>query len=92
MKLATTTGDFAAYTSDQCESLQYIHDVGFRYADYNFGMGIGTGKGIALPDWKKEIEKSFPGFKLRGEPLSLSIGCHIGPGSLAIACSKITRP
>lgn len=42
--------------------------------------------------WKKEIEKSFPGFKLRGEPLSLSIGCHIGPGSLAIACSKITRP
>ena len=56
MKLATTTGDFAAYTSDQCESLQYIHDVGFRYADYNFGMGIGTGKGIALPDWKKEIE------------------------------------
>ena len=42
--------------------------------------------------WKKEIERSFPGFKLRGEPLSLSIGCHIGPGSLAIACAKITSP
>ena len=41
--------------------------------------------------WKKEIEASFPGFKLRGEPLSLSIGCHIGPGSLAIACAKMTR-
>ena len=41
--------------------------------------------------WEKEIEASFPGFKLRGEPLSLSIGCHIGPGSLAIACAKITR-
>ena len=41
--------------------------------------------------WKKEIEASFPGFKLRGEPLSLSIGCHIGPGSLAIACAKITK-
>lgn len=41
--------------------------------------------------WKKEIEKSFPGMKLRGEPLSLSIGCHIGPGSLAIACAKITK-
>lgn len=41
--------------------------------------------------WKKEIEESFPGFKLRGEPLSLSIGCHIGPGSLAIACAKRTK-
>jgi len=41
--------------------------------------------------WRKEIEASFPGFRLRGEPLSLSIGCHIGPGSLAIACSHITK-
>lgn len=38
--------------------------------------------------WKKEIENSFPGFKVKGDPLSLSVGCHIGPGSLAIACSK----
>ncbi len=38
--------------------------------------------------WKKEIESSFPGFKVDGAPLSLSIGCHIGPGSFAIACSK----
>lgn len=41
--------------------------------------------------WRKEIEKSFPGFKVSGQPLSLSIGCHIGPGSLAIACSKIAE-
>ena len=41
--------------------------------------------------WKKEIEASFPHFKLRAEPLSLSIGCHIGPGSLAIACAKISK-
>lgn len=41
--------------------------------------------------WKKEIEASFPRFKLRAEPLSLSIGCHIGPGSLAIACAKISK-
>ncbi len=47
--------------------------------------------GDEVDRWKKEIESSFPGFKLRGEPLSLSIGCHIGPGSLAIACSKITK-
>ena len=41
--------------------------------------------------WRKDIEASFPKFKLRAEPLSLSIGCHIGPGSLAIACAKITK-
>lgn len=45
-----------------------------------------------IDQWRKEIEKSFPGFKLYdGQPLSLSVGCHIGPGSLAIACSKITE-
>ena len=43
-----------------------------------------------VDQWKKDIEKAFPGFKVRGAALSLSIGCHIGPGSLAIACSKIT--
>ena len=43
-----------------------------------------------VAQWKKDIEKAFPGFKVRGAALSLSIGCHIGPGSLAIACSKIT--
>lgn len=42
--------------------------------------------------WKKDIEASFPKFKLYADPLSLSIGCHIGPGSLAIACAKITKP
>lgn len=44
-----------------------------------------------IDQWKKEIKRSFPGMKLKGAPLSLSIGCHIGPGSLAIACSKITK-
>ena len=44
-----------------------------------------------VDQWKKDIERAFPGFKVRGAALSLSIGCHIGPGSLAIACSKITE-
>ena len=47
--------------------------------------------GSEVGQWRKEIEKAFPGFKVRGTELSLSIGCHIGPGSLAIACSKITE-
>ena len=38
--------------------------------------------------WKSEIQDAFPGFEIHGSPLSLSVGCHIGPGSLAIACAK----
>ena len=38
MKLATTTGDFNAYTGDPIESLKYIREAGFRYADYSFSL------------------------------------------------------
>lgn len=39
-------------------------------------------------EYKKEMEEAFPGFgKINVDPLSLSIACHIGPGSLALACS-----
>lgn len=37
---------------------------------------------------KTELEKEFPGFDIHVDPLSLSVACHIGPGSLAIACTK----
>ncbi|MDO5426111.1 MAG: DegV family protein [Eubacteriales bacterium] len=40
-------------------------------------------------EWKKEIEETFPGMECSMDPLSLSICCHVGPGILAIACSKI---
>mgnify|MGYP005792534491 FL=1 len=39
--------------------------------------------------FKKELEEIFPANKIPCDPLSLSIACHIGPGSLAIACTKI---
>mgnify|MGYP002671845648 FL=1 len=38
--------------------------------------------------FKKEVQETFPGIDITMNPLSLSISCHIGPGSLAIACSK----
>lgn len=37
---------------------------------------------------KQEIEKRYPQVKVRINPLSLSISCHIGPGSLAVAMAK----
>ena len=44
-----------------------------------------------IETWINEISEAFPGFEIHAAPLSLSIGCHIGPGSLAIACAKKTR-
>lgn len=37
--------------------------------------------------FKEEIRKEFPDFDIHVDPLSLSISCHIGPGSLAFACT-----
>lgn len=56
MKLATTTGAFATYTANQNDAIRYIHQAGFRYADYNFQMDTDCQTGIALPDWKAQIE------------------------------------
>ena len=38
--------------------------------------------------WKEEVEAEFPGCEVVMNPLSLSVSCHIGPGAIAIACSK----
>ena len=36
----------------------------------------------------KAVKAAFPAFHVEEDVLSLSIACHIGPGALAIACSK----
>ena len=46
MKLATTTGDFQAYTFDQKDAVRKIHEAGFRYIDYSFGMDYRNASGI----------------------------------------------
>ena len=38
--------------------------------------------------FKEEVQEAFPGFDIHMDPLSLSVACHIGPGALALACSK----
>ncbi len=39
-------------------------------------------------EWKEEIHEKFPQFEIMEAPLSLSVACHIGPGSMAITCTK----
>lgn len=39
--------------------------------------------------FKNELQETFPGIPLVFvDPLSLSVSCHIGPGSLAVACTR----
>lgn len=37
---------------------------------------------------KEELQEVFPDYMIYVDHLSLSVSCHIGPGSLAIACTK----
>ena len=38
--------------------------------------------------FKEQVLEAFPGFDVHTDPLSLRIACHIGPVSLALACSR----
>lgn len=44
-----------------------------------------------VEQWVREIREAFPGADISGDPLSLVIGCHIGPGSLAITVNHKVR-
>ena len=39
-------------------------------------------------EFAQEVRAAFPGIRVQEDVLSLSIACHIGPGALAIACSR----
>lgn len=42
----------------------------------------------AALEFKKEVEEQFPDADIYLAPLSLSIACHIGPGSLALTATR----
>lgn len=42
----------------------------------------------AAEAFRQEVQEAFPGLEIYMDPLSLSVSCHIGPGALAVACSK----
>ena len=39
-------------------------------------------------EFSQEVKAAFPGIPVEEDVLSLSVACHIGPGALAIACSR----
>ena len=57
MKLATTTGDYSAYTDSQAVALEHIRKAGFRYADYNFGADYSRRNGVYSNDFEAYFNK-----------------------------------
>lgn len=66
-------------------------DLTGRFADVKddmiLGMAYTCSREEAL-EWKQEIQERFPGYEMLEAPLSLSVACHIGPGSMAVTCMK----
>jgi len=85
-----------ARTMKQAKSMMLsamMKDLEERFGDAeakNIHLQIAhTQNEAAALEWKKELEEQFPHTgEIIVAPLSLSVSCHIGPGALAIACSK----
>ena len=66
-------------------------DLTDRFADVKDQMVLGmayTCTKEEAEEWKQEIMDRFPGYDIVEGPLSLSVACHIGPGSMAVTCMK----
>jgi fatty acid-binding protein DegV len=46
-----------------------------------------TGNEEEAREWAEAVKEAFPQYDFHMDPLSLSVACHIGYGSLAIAVS-----
>lgn len=72
------------------------HDFETRFADAGGAEGMYLAAAYtAEPDeaeqWLSELAAVFPEYEIHADPLSLSVACHIGPGALAVACSRKIR-
>lgn len=66
-------------------------DLDTRFAAVKDEMVLGMAYTCSEEDaqeWKQEIMERFPGYDIVEGPLSLSVACHIGPGSMAVTCMK----
>ena len=43
----------------------------------------------AIHEFREEVDAEFPNHDIIVNPLSLSVACHIGPGALAVTCTKM---
>ena len=72
---------------------QILKDVTERFGCPASGKGMmimvaHTQNDEAAKEYMDELKAMFPEAGYRMDPLSLSVSCHIGPGALAVACTK----
>lgn len=73
------------------------NDINNRFGGFTENQGVWLQIAYTCDEesalsWKAEVEKEFPGYPIQMDPLSLSVACHIGPGALAVACTKKISP
>lgn len=47
-----------------------------------------TGERDEIERFREEVQAIYPNHKMMVDPLSLSVSCHIGPGAIALACTR----
>ncbi len=85
-----------ARTTNQGKSIMINairNDIVNRFGGFTEEKGIWlqmayTHNEEAAEVFRAEVAAQFPGYDIWMDPLPLSIACHIGPGSLALACCK----
>lgn len=85
-----------ARTMKQAKSVMVaavMHDLETRFSDplaRQVWIGIAHTDNVqAAEEFAREVQELIPGRpEIYIDPLSLSVSCHIGPGSLAITCTK----
>lgn len=74
-----------AMKKDIADKFQTLYDEG----NFRLFVVYSDADEETIDGWKAEVSEAFPGMEIDVRALSLSIGCHIGPGALAIAgCMK----
>ena len=72
---------------------QALKDITERFGGTETGKGVSlaiayTYDRVSAEEFYKEVKERFPDAPIYMDHLSLSVSCHIGPGSLAIAITK----
>ncbi|MDY3249453.1 MAG: DegV family protein [Candidatus Choladocola sp.] len=58
------------------------------YSNIHFALAYSGTDMTEINSWKDEVAEAFPNHPLTVDPLSLSVACHIGAGSIAITATK----
>lgn len=67
-------------------------DLAENFAGEDMSLyAISTCSAEDMESWRQEVQNRFPDYEVTSEYLSLSVTCHIGPGSLAIGYAKNVR-